>query len=271
MQRTQRTRPIVGLLAAALFAPWPAAAADEVARVIGLLGEAVAQTPGEAPRTLDTDAPIFAGDQLVTSAGAGLGLLAGTHYVGLDESTTATLRVADTGAPALEVAAGRARLLASDDSAAGRLGTNSLVAVDAGIDTEVFAFPEKAGLISMICPNEGTVTASRGPQALASSTGGCSVAKAGEALYPARAGHAPLAMLATPQGFQLAGDPGLPLPPVALGIGPVALFDAGSPGPFSNDPRLPCDGITCIDPVVPGLVPVANPPTNPPIPGMPPP
>jgi hypothetical protein len=264
-----------GIVAAALvlvvaLGATTAQAGSEAARVIGVRGQALAQTPGEAPRVLHYDSAVFAGDRLVTSAGAGLGLLAGVHYVGLDESTTATLRMTDTGAPDLEVSVGRVRLLDSGGGAAARLATSGLRAVDAGTDTEAFAFPEKVGLISMICPNEGTVNTTRRGEQLAPGVGDCAVSKPGEALYVARAGNPPLEVLADSQGYPLAGDTGAPLPPVSLPLPAIAMVARVEP--FRDDPRRPCDGIVCGDTrVSSSQAPPLNPTTNPPIGGGPPP
>ncbi len=253
-----------------------AQAADEAARVVGVRGSVLAQTPGEEPRLLSFDAAIFAGDKIVTAKGAGVGLLAGEHYVGLDESTTATLGLTEGGAPDLSVETGRARVLASGDGASARLGTLSLLAANAGSDTDVFAFAEKAGLVSMICPNENAVQAARGDQSLTPGKGNCVVAKRGEPLYLSDATHPPLDLIMDPGGYDVAGDPvariGGPLPPLALGIEPNPIF-ASSVGPIVGDPRNPCDSPTACQAgsLMPGVAALPPaPPINPPVPGAPP-
>lgn len=247
----------------------PAQAAEESARVVGVRGSVLAQTPGEEPRLLRFDGAVLAGDKIVTAKGAGVGLLAGTHYVGLDESTTATLGLTASGAPDVHVLSGRARVLASGDGGAARLGTATLLAANAGSDTDVFAFVEKAGLVSMICPNESPVQAARLDQVLTPGQGRCVVAKRGEPLYLADAAHPPLDLLADPDSYDVAGDPtarmGEPLPPVALGIAPRPTFTSGI-DPLLDDLRDPCD-FGCPSSAPP---PVSSPPINTPRPGAPP-
>ena len=76
-----------------------AEAGNEAARVVGVRGSALAHTPGEEPRVLSFDAAVFAGDKIVTAKGAGIGLLSGQHYVGLDESTTAIIGLTEQPRP----------------------------------------------------------------------------------------------------------------------------------------------------------------------------
>jgi hypothetical protein len=252
--------------------------AAEAGRVIGIRGSAVASTGAEEARLLAFDSAIEEGDTIVTASDAGLGLLVGSHYVGLDAETTAVLRRTEAGAPDLHVTSGRARVLDSGDGAQARLATNTLLAANAGSDTDIFAFAEKGGLVSMICPTEGAVKAARGGEALTPSAGGCAVAKAGEPLYPAKAGHDPLAMLAHTGGFDPSTSPvvsrGVPLPPVALGLGPVSNL-ATDVNPFADDPRLPCNAPgACVARLLTVAVvnppPPVNPPVNPPGSGTPP-
>jgi len=247
----------------------PVQAAEESARVVGVRGSVLVQTPGTEPRLLRFDDAVLAGDKIVTAKGAGVGLLAGEHYVGLDESTTATLGLTGRGAPDVHVLSGRARVLASGDGVAARLGTATLLAANAGSDTDVFAFVEKAGLVSMICPNEGPVQAARGAQALPPDLGGGAVAKRGEPLYLADAAHAPLDLLADPDDYDVAGDPtvrmGEPLPPVALGVPPRPLLDTLI-DPLLDDLRDPCD-LGC---PAAGPPPPVMPPINTSRPGAPP-
>lgn len=254
-----------------------AQAADEAGRVVGVRGSVIAYSAGEDARVLAYDSPLYAGDKIVTAKGAGVGVLAGEHYVGLDESTTAVLGVTDGGAPDLRVQTGRARVLASGDGAAAKLGTDTLVAANGGSDTDVFAFAEKAGLVSMICANESGVAAARGGNALNAPQGNCAVAKRGEPLYLADAAHSPLDLLADPGGFDVAGDPvariGGPLPPVALGLESDPIF-ASSVDPIVGDPRNPCDSPSACQggALVPAAAPPPPPapPINPARPGAPP-
>jgi len=274
VDRTGLVSIVLATIGALIVLAQQAFAADAlpVARVVGIRGEVTAQSPGASPRALAYDSEIYAGDSVATSPGAGVGLLAGGHYVGLDESTTATLGLAANGAPDVQVKAGRARVLDSGDGAAAKLGAGALFAANSGGDTDAFAFAEKGGLVSMICPTEGPVTAARGAEALTPGPGDCAVAKAGEPLYPAKAGHGPLDLLAQLDGFDPATNPvavlGRPLPPVALGIEPASTL-ATSVDPFGGDPRLPCDSpANC--PAVAPPPPIPDPPVNPPMPGGPP-
>jgi hypothetical protein len=253
-----------------------ASAADEAARVVGVRGSALAHSPGEAPRALTFDAAIFAGDKIITAQGAGVGLLAGEHYVGLDEATTAVIGLTEQGAPSVIVENGRARVLASGTGAPARIGTATLMAANGGTDTDVFAFAEKAGLVAMVCSNETPVEAARAGEALTPGKGRCAVAKRGEPLYLADAAHPPLELIADNGLYDVAGDPNAripsPLPPVALGLAPDPIF-ASSVDPLVGDPRNPCDSPAACQAgslaVIPSPMPPA-PPINPPVPGTPP-
>ena len=252
-----------------LLAPG-ASAAPEVARVVGVEGAALVRSPGGTSRVVVLDGVIRSGDTLVTAAGGGVGLLAGEHYVGLAESTTARLRQTEEGAPDVRVEQGRARVLASGDGPPARLGSETLIAANAGSDTDLFALREKPGLVSMLCPTEGPVSVGQGAQALTPGPGQCAIAKLGEPLYLADANHPPLPMLANPGGVPLLGDPiariGEPLPPVALGLSPSPLFQSAV-DPLRSDPRNPCDTAGSCRAKVPAVPPVAAPPINAPRPG----
>lgn len=273
--RTAATRPVV-LWFAVFFslAAVPSLAAEEVARVVGVQGSALIRTPGQAARVAQLGQVVFAGDSIATAGGAGVGLLAGRHYIGLAESTTARIQRSADGAPDVFVEKGRARILASGDGAPARLGSETLLAARAGTDTDVFAFAEKPGLVSMICPTEGPVQSARNGQTLTAGPGQCAVAKAGEPLYLADATHPPLPMLADPGEYELAGDPvariGEPLPPVALGVEPSPLFQ-DVVDPIRSDPRNPCDMAGSCRAKPAAAPPTFAPPINGPRPGAGPP
>ena len=259
---------LLGVLIAVLAST--AGAAPEVARVVGVEGAALVRSPGGTSRVVVLDGVIRSGDTVVTAAGGGVGLLAGEHYVGLAGSTTAQLRQTEQGAPDVWVEQGRARVLASGDGPPARLGSETLVAANAGSDTDLFALREKPGLVSMLCPKEGPVNAGQGGQALTPGPGQCAIAKLGEPIYLADANHPPLPMLANPGGALLPGNPiariGEPLPPVALGVAPSPLFQSAV-DPLRSDPRNPCDTAGSCQasvPVAPGVV---APPINGPRPG----
>lgn len=297
----------VALLVACLL-PATAWCEDPIGTVTEVRGSAVSTNSAGSERVLRQNDAVRAGDRIVTRAGSQVGLLLGTYYAGLDETTElAIVGLEDGGAPSVKLIKGHVRLIDGDGAGGAVLDTPGLRIADAGADAEGFAFGEKSWLVSMGCARGAAGSAERlmdgrpTGERLAAPSGDCIVSKPGEGLYTANATHDPLPLLTgTPPRAAdgLAGDPrgrfGDPLPPVAFGLPGVTPPISTAPptllataGPLAA-PRLPCDvGGGCgtapmpmptpppiappLNPPVPGLPPGGPvPPLNPPVPGLPP-
>lgn len=254
--------------AAAAMAPAPAEASDErvIGRVTGVHGRVYAEAPDGTRRVLVENAPIYPGDRLVTRHGAQLGVLSGDHYTGLNEDTELSYALTPGGAPEVRLVQGHVRVLeAGENAGEAKLSTPALEIAAAGGDTEIYAFPEKAYLVSMVCAVEGQVqAASIAGQSATVAEGGCAIVKPLEGLYAAGAAGAPLA----PVGAAGPAGANAPPPPSRAGTArdhfdspdDVALAFAANPAP-GFDPYeqvyQPCS--------VPGAAACAAtaPPTNP--------
>ena len=261
-----------------------------IARVSGMHGRVYAESPDGTRRLLVTDAPIYPGDRLVTARGAQLGVLSGDHYTGLNEDTELSYALTPGGAPEVRLVRGHVRVLESgDESAPANVSTPSLQVAQAGGDVEVYAFPEKAYLVSMVCALEGQVrAASIAGESATVAAGGCAVLKPAEGIYAAgAAGGIPAPILAAVS----AGPPTSPAGPAAARFsspddvaGPMLAMGVGQAPSFDYDKTLwaPCQtGATAggcaaaagtnppTIPPVPGPLPPfpTNPPTIPPVPG----
>ena len=269
--------------------PVPPPADDRViGRVTGVHGRVYAEAPDGTRRLLVDNAPIYPGDRLVTARGGQLGVLSGDHYTGLSDDTELSFALTPGGAPEVRLVRGHVRVLeAGDESAPAQVSTPSLQIAKAGGDIEVYAFPEKAYLVSMVCALEGQVQA-------ASIAGGSATVAAGGC-----------AVLKPTEGIYAAGAPaGVPPPILApVSSGPPISPAGPAPSRFENSPRVDeqmrvarqapafnydgtlwtaCQtgasaagcgaaggGNPPTNPPVPGPLPPfpTNPPTNPPVPG----
>lgn len=199
--------------------PDPAEASDDrvIARVTGVHGRVYAESPDGTRRPLVENGPIYPGDRLVTARGAQLGVLSGDHYTGLNEDTELSYSLTPGGAPEVRLVRGQVRVLeAGEGGADAKLSTPELEIAAASGDVEVYAFPEKAYLVSMVCALEGQVqAASLAGQSATVAEGGCAIAKPMEGIYAAGAAAPPLA-------------------PVGA-AGPGAVSPASAPPPPSGD------------------------------------
>jgi len=165
---------------------------------------------------------------------------------------------------------------AGDESAPARVTTPALEVAAAGTDTEVFAFPEKAYLVSMVCALEGQVrAASVAGESATVAEGGCAIAKPLEGIYAAGGAGSALA----PVGA--AGPAGAPRSASGTAAdhfagpddvaGGARLFAAHTAPSFDLDQQLftACSGAAAA--ACAASAPPPNPPSNPPIPGLPPP
>jgi len=243
--RLATTIPVTAL-ALLLAAPAVAAEPGEIGRVAAIEGVVYAQAPGQVLRRLSCDDPIYDGDLVVTDDDAGVGVLSSDFYTRLDQGTETEIRVASNGAPRLDLARGHVRLIdESPTRAEGRIDTPGLSAAQAGRDTEAFALPEKAWVVSMICGYADPVDVARRSDPsdrAAGRPGACHVEKPREPIYAADASEDRLPVRAR---NRCDAAPRFPVAerfeqlPVAL-TPPVA---AGPPGaPVLQAPVDPCGG-----------------------------
>lgn len=274
-QHLERAALFALVAGAALAGLAPAATADEAAgRVVAVRGTVMAQAPGEELRQLECNDPVFPGDRIVSSKGAALGILSDGIYSGLDESTKLDFSTTQSGAPDLSLVDGHLRMVDARGGERARIATPGLVAADAGTDTEAFAFGEKVGVVSMVCPwNDAlAVHSAAGPEGIRAGVGSCAIHKPKEPLYVAGATEPRLGVLndhcsPLPVAGAAAGRFGSPAD-VALGPPPVGAGPLLGPpidAPFADDPRAPCD-----DPGACGGAPTPGPRPSP-FPFIPPP
>ena len=180
-----------------LAASQPAAESSDdrvIGRVTGVHGRVYAESSDGTRRRLVENGPIYPGDRLVTHRGGQLGVLSGDHYTGLNEDTELSFALTPGGAPDVRLVRGHVRVLEAGETAAGaRLSTPAIEIASASGDVEVYAFPEKAALVSMVCALEGQVqAASIAGESATVAAGGCAIAKGAAGLYAAGAPPAPL-------------------------------------------------------------------------------
>ncbi len=260
-------------LAVALAAPAaPATAEPEVAgRVVALTGSAKALAADDSARPLACHDPIFVGERVVTDTGSRIGVVSAAVYTGLNEDTKVRF-AQERGLPHLELQKGHLRVVDTGSGDAARVDTPGLRVRTADRDTEAFAFGEKTGTLSMVCPWEAGVTVERLGQAREHRHVGaheCGVGKPGEALFTTTANHERLPVLARSCGAQATAGP------VELRFTPSSVaFESAPEVPVVaakfEDTRQPCDigGEACVLSVVPpGTLPG---PGGPPLPGTPP-
>jgi hypothetical protein len=282
-----------GLLCAlslsAAAAPERASEAEELAdgtavvgSVVSVSGAAYAQAPGQERRILSCGDPIFEGDRLMTQERSALGVVSGDYYARLNQSTQLTFASTERGAPQVDLEAGHVRLFDALGQAPveAEISAPGLVPTRVGSDTEVMVFAEKTGLVSIVCPFEGSLNVGRGAdpgRTTAVEAGSCVVSKPGEALFGADATHPRLAVLrqdacetvtALPVGTGFFSPAQVALGPGILG-GPPAASPAT--GLLMGSPIESCSvGITCLPPRQPTEFPDMPPPL-PSLPSLPPP
>lgn len=262
-------------LALLLVAGSPALAAETAAKddtvgvVVAVRGEVTAQAPGGTPRRLECNDPIYAGDHIVSSEGAALGVMSQGVYAGMNQSTSLRFGTTETGTPDLSLEGGHLRMIESDSPNPGRIETPGLLARDAGEDTEALVFPEKRGVVSMVCPREGDVdvTAPSGGDSTQADAGQCAIHKPKEPVFTSKASHDPLGII----------DDTCRAVPVAGGVTPhfsdpasdVALGDVAGSAPSVGPPiaaqidtqgiRNGCDGGACSAPSAANNTPTPRP------------
>ncbi len=276
---TTEPAPPQGFDALATSEPVPEPSDDRViGRVTGVHGVVYAESSDGTRRRLVENGPIYPGDRLVTPRGGQLGVLSGDHYTGLNEDTELSFALTPGGAPDVRLVRGHVRVLEAGEEAEGaRLKTPALEVAQASGDVEVYAFPEKAALVVMVCALEGQVqAASTAGQSATVNEGGCAIAKGAAGLYAAGAAPVPLPPVSSGGGgTSPAGAPNTRFAqgPQDVGI-PIASFGPGIRPNENSDVFTPCSGATgpaCAlgaGPVGPGGP--IGPFPGPPPPGLPP-
>lgn len=230
------TLPIAPLVAAA-------DAPEEVGHVATLRGRAVAERPGEAPRTLHCHDAVYEGDRVVTAGDARVGVLVGDLLAQVGGSSALIVSETPIGAD-LTLERGGVRIIDPRDVGAhARLGVLDTKSEILGNDLEGYIFTEKTGPYAMLCEWERPLPVSRANEIQPAEPGQCVIAKRREPLYVAKAHEE---RLGSPRDDRcplgpMAGPIGLHLSPADVAAGPPL-------GPWSNVPagldrprRSPCD------------------------------
>lgn len=242
MPSTPRTieRALRFLLPIALlaFAPALAQAADPaLGQVTSVAGSVTAQQPGGPLRTLSCGDDVFAGDTIVTSEGARVGMLLGDVLAHAPEKGRLTLARNAAGEPDVTLEEGRVRLIDPREAGpAARLAALDTEAAVAGNDVEAYVLSEKVGPYAMFCEWDEPLDTARGDERLTAAPGECVIAKRTEPLYAARAhdqriAAAPAEECAVDPNIlaSLAGDPARHLDPAAVSA-PPPVVTAGNAG-----------------------------------------
>lgn len=225
-----------------------------VGTVVALSGSATTALPDCPPVAAGCDAAVYAGDHLVTGAGASVALRAASRYVQLGPDSELVVSQTQEGAPNLSLVRGRMRVVAEEEVQVGpaiRIATPDLETLSPGDDTEATAEldPARSSLCSwagpiQVRPRAGgapvdatagqCVGARRGVGLAASAGGGLAVSL----LDAARCGVADLGDL-TP--FEVAAAPPPPGFPVSQTLVPPPTYcQNGSCGGTHGSPsRIP--------------------------------
>lgn len=248
MQR--RTLLLVLGPAAAMLLAAPGFAEEPLGRVSSVAGDATAQRPGERPRPLACDDPIYAGDVLRTGGSSRVGVLSGDVMTELAADSQLHVSRTDRGMPAATLERGRVRVL--DSRVAG--APASLAALDVraevvGADAEAYIFEEKVGPYAMLCDWDAGLPVARGDERQLAAPRECVIAKPGEPLYTARAHEARIPIAAAEEcGVDpnllaaRAGDPLHHLSPADVAAPPplAGISRPARPDPITSH-RQPCD------------------------------
>jgi hypothetical protein len=201
-----------------------------IGEVTALSGAVTAVGDGGNARALGCGDAVYEGEQVVTEAGAGAGLLLGSNLLAtLGESSSLGLGRTPEGAPDAALSRGSVRVIdAREDAAAARLAVGPTLARVAGGDAEAYVLSEKTGAYAMFCEWDSPLPVERGREARTAAPEQCVIAKPHEALYLAKA-H-PERMPAGPDAC-----PPRPVAEIAAHFPPETAIDvaAGPPLAFS--------------------------------------
>jgi hypothetical protein len=252
------------LLALALGAAPLVGAADEVGggaepvgHVTTLLGDVVAERPGEPPRPLHCRDTVYQGERVVTANDSRVGVLLGDVLARLGEGSR--LRVGRTADAAADMSLERGAVRVVDPRDAG--ATARLAVLDAradvlGNDAEAYVFSEKTGSYAMLCEWDAPLVVARADESAVAAPGKCVIAKRSEPLYLADAHDerlGPPAQDACDLGLVI-GALDLHLSPADVAAGPLLTPWSGRASGLEFPARSPCDdpGVICAPPP-PGL------------------
>lgn len=226
----------VWLVALSLALAASASAQSRVGYVVSVEGESYAQLPGEDPRRLECDSPIYRHDVITTLDHDGLAIMSGDAYVRLAGKSTLNFRTRNNGNPDLDLATGHVRVIdMGDGSRTSRISTPGLMLADSRSNSEAIVFAEKIWAVSMVCSRDENLLVERRDnvtEQITSAPGQCTVSKPKEPLFLADASHETLALLARaecgPLDIQLGlvdrftpQDANSSLPPVAAAPPPM--------------------------------------------------
>ena len=238
-------------------------AAEPVGHVTTLLGDVVAERPGEPPRPLHCRDTVYQGERLVTANDSRVGVLVGDVLARLGEGSA--LRVGRTADAAADLALEQGAVRVVDPRDAGataRLAVLDTRAKVLGNDAEAYVFSEKTGRYAMLCEWDAPLVVARADESAVAPPGKCVIAKRSESLYLADAHHerlGPPAQDACALG-PVIGALDLHLSPADVAAGPLLGPWSGTASGLEFPHRSPCDepGSGCAVPP-PGLI-VVEPP-----------
>lgn len=215
---------VLVVAAAVLFYATSAIAGTTIGYVVTADGEAYAQAPGEEPRRLACDSPIYRHDLITTVGDPGVAIMSGDSYVRLAGNSTMRFNTLNSGPPDLELEKGHVRLIdMGDGSRTGAISTPGLVLADARSTSEAIVFAEKVWTVSLVCSREESLAVARNgkpAERMTSKPGECTISKPKEPLYTEAASHDQLGLLARDQ-----------CGPIEI---PLALADRFSPNDLST-------------------------------------
>jgi hypothetical protein len=243
--------PSILLLALALgaaplvaVADEPGGAAEPVGYVATLLGDVVAERPGEPPRRLHCRDTVYQGERLATADGSRVGVLMGDVLARLGEGSA--LRVGRTADAAADISLeqGAVRVIdPRDTGATARLAVLDVQAKVLGNDAEAYVFSEKTGRYAMLCEWDAPLAVDRADESALAQPGKCVIAKRNEPLYLADAHDE---RLGTPAQDACALGPvigalDVHLSPADVAAGPLLGPWSGKAGGPEFPSRSPCD------------------------------
>ena len=214
------------------------AGAETTGAVISTTGSAYAEGAG-GNRSLGCGAPVREGERIVTEAGARMALLAGDVYVQIDQAANLGIGRTAAGAPSIEIASGRVRLV--DTRSAGgspfEIRTPHSQAGGLGTDTEVVVSAARTELCEEAADLD--VTAHEGNTSLVARAGQCVTVRSGESPSTAAKGEAKIALAGAEGCIEVAAvdhfTPDVAAPPPTIGLAPIdpdrTLHLCSDPGP----------------------------------------
>jgi hypothetical protein len=216
------------------------ASAEITGAVISTTGSAYAEGAG-GKRSLGCRAQVREGERILTEAGARLALVAGDVYVQIDRAANLGIGRNAAGAPSIEIASGRVRLI--DTRSAGgspfEIRTPHSQASGLGTDTEVVV----SGARTELCEGAADldVTAREGNASLVARAGQCVTVSSGDSPSTAVKGEATIALAGAEGCIKVAAvnhfTPDVAAPPPTIGLAPI---DPDRTFDLCSDPGAGC-------------------------------